>query len=244
MRTFLSVLILSVASFAQGGMMPGPGTVHSIGPGATAALVQKVASPSCGGATTCAGTIVAIGAGHSAVFVSESVSVVVMASVSTGGTLVPCGGGVANTGGNITGSGGLSIQCGWILSTTASSTTLTLTYSGTTGGAAWTMYEYSCTGGTVSHDQDNATQNGTDTTPFNGVTLSGLTGTNDFIVQAADGTNNDPSSVAGPYGDFLLGNNGLAAADLLNTTSGTAPVWTAAGNTAGKFAQAIAMKCQ
>lgn len=218
------------------------GTVVS----ATVTLIQKVAGPACGNTTTCSGTITAIGAGHALIFINEALKIgVVMSSINTGGTLVPCGGGAANTGGNLDSSAtALSISCGWVLSTSSSSTTMTVTNNITPTQSSWTMYEYACSGGTVSHDTDNAAQNGTDTTPYNGVTLS-ITGTNDFILQGSDGLNTDPTAISGPYTDFLGPNGlGLGTGDLLNSTSGTAPTFTAAGNSGGKIASAVALKCQ
>lgn len=216
---------------------------HSSGGGAVATLVQKVTSPTCGNATTCSGTITAIGAGHALIFLSQALATgIVMSSINTGGTLVACGGGALNTGGNINGTIATSFQCGWVLSTTSSTTTMTVTYGATTTGAAWTMYEYACSGGTVSHDDDKAIANSIDTTPFNGATLT-ITGTNDFILVGGDGNNTDPTSITG-YGDFLGGGLGLGTGDLLNTTNGTAASFVAPANTGGKIANAVAMKCQ
>lgn len=235
MRVLLAILLL-----LQQGMMPGPGTPHAAGGGgATLALIQHPQSISncTAGGSTCSVTLTqALGIGHLLVVASANVtSSSTITSINVGGTFVPC------TGCAVNGST-LAAQGGWVLSTTATAGPIVITYSAAVSGDVVELREYSCTGGTVSHDADATADNGTDTSPFNGATLT-LTGTNDVIVQWADGKTIDPTSVSAPYGNFDSA-GGVGVADRLNTSSGTASSWIAAGNTSGKTAAAIAMKCQ
>lgn len=217
--------------------MVGPATTPKASAAAVVALVQHPNSGgSCSG-TTCSITLTqSIVAGDFLIIGSNATNTgITISSINVGGTLVPCTGCAIN-------GASLNTQGGWVLSSTSTAGPVVVTFSASAGGLSEVgLWEFSCTGGTVSHDIDGTANNSTDTTPYNGVPLT-LSGTNDAIVQWSDGVTQDPTSIT-TYANFTSV-NGIGMADLINTTSGTAPAWTAAANTGGKTAAAIAMKCQ
>jgi hypothetical protein len=237
MKYLVAFLMLRSLSHGQMSQSISNDVHHSSG-GPTIALIQHPnTGATCTGGTTCSLTLTQpITAGDFLVFTSTTSNNVTISSINVGGTLVPC------AACQIAGAS-INTQGGWVLSATSTAGPVVITYSATTGAIAQlvSMWEFSCTSGTVSHDIDGTANNTTDTSPYNGVALS-LLGTNDAIVQWSDGVVADPTSIT-TYGSFTSV-NGVGVADLINTASGTAPAWTAAGNSGGKTAAAIAMKCQ
>lgn len=253
----LILLLLCAAAWAQGGNTIAPGTtiapkttlVRPTGTGgATVTLVGTPSQYHCtGGGTTCLFTPNQnVTAGHAMVFLGDSASAgVPMSSISQGGTLVAGStSGLNSTGCSTTvaGHGLTGTHCGWVLSSSGTSGSITITFAFSDTSFSGVMAEYACSGGTVSHDVDGNVDSATNTTPFAGVGLT-LTGTNDFVLQYADGAVNDPTSIT-TYSGFIGTTHGPGWANLLNTTSGTAPNWTSAGNSSGNTGIATAMKCQ
>ncbi len=127
--------------------------------------------------------------------------------------------------------GGASLDLRYVLSAAGGETSFTVTYALETNWQALAFYEFSYTN-TASLDAHGIRQPaGSETNPP-GVTLT-LGGTSDTIVQAC-AINTNPTAIDSGY--TLIGPRfGLAAAYLLNTTSGTAPVWTAGAENPGDF---------
>jgi hypothetical protein len=206
--------------------------------GATAALNGSPShSSGCSGSATCSVTLSqSIPSGHFLIIAAATdLASTTMSSISVGGTLVPCTNCVFNSGHGLNNTNG-----GWVLSTTSTAGPVVVTFSQVATEFV-SIYDYSCTGGTVSHDADNTADNATDTSPITGPNIT-LTGTNDVIVNWADG-GVDPTAVSAPFADFVSV-SGVGFADHLNTNSGTGANFTAAGNSGGKTAAGIAMKCQ
>lgn len=98
--------------------------------------------------------------------------------------------------------------------------------------------EYSFTNGPVSIDGNGGTRDqSSGASSIAGVAMS-PTGASDLIVQGIAGSDNCSAITTYTHSDFLSG-NGIA--DLLNTTSGTAPTWTCAANTFAAL-NAVAIK--
>ena len=167
-----------------------------------------------------------------------------ISSINVGGTLVACGAS-SSCFNSAAGHGMDTTDGGWVLSASATAGPVVVTYTGGLTAGRIEMREYSCTGGTASADVQGYRDSSTDTSPYNGVTLS-PTGTNDVIVQWTNTAGNSPTSVSAPYGNFDITGAGeqFAMVDRLNTSSGTAPSFTAAGNSGGSTSAAIAVKCQ
>jgi hypothetical protein len=208
--------------------------------GATAALNGSPSTANCTGSATCSVTLSqSIPSGHFLIIgAATDLAATTMSSISVGGTLVPCTASdcVFNSGHALNNTNG-----GWVLSTTSTAGPVVITFSQVVHSFV-AIYDYSCTGGTVSHDADNTADNATDTSPITGPVIS-TTGTNDVIVNWADGAGVDPTAVSAPFADFVSV-SGVGFADHLNTNSGTGANFTAAGNSGGKTAAGIAMKCQ
>lgn len=244
MRRLVIVLLLSSLAFAQG--VGGKGGVGgkagfgggAAGGGATAALNGSPSTANCSGATTCSVTLSqSIPSGHFLIIAAATdLPATTMSSISVGGTLVACSACVFNSGAGLQNSNG-----GWVLSTTSTAGPVVVTFSQVSHQFV-SIYDYSCTGGTVSHDADNTANNTTDTSPITGPTIT-LAGTNDVIVNWTDGNGVDPTAVSAPFANFVSV-GGVGFANHINTNSGTGASFPAVGNTGGKTAAGIAMKCQ
>lgn len=232
---YLALLILACAAFQQ------PLFIFNKKPSGgspTLALLQHPTASWGSSTSTVSITLTqSIGTGNALIFLdATSATANRISSINVGGTLVPCGssGSCYQSGGH----GFTVTDGGWVLSSTATAGPVVVTYSGGIGTGGVQMREYSCTGGTISADTAGTRDSSTDTTPFNGVTLT-LAGTNDVIMGLSGGTSQDASAVNSPYGNFDSG-----WYDNINTSSGTAAVVTAAGNSGGSTTAAIALKCQ
>lgn len=212
--------------------------ITSGGGGGTLTLLQHPAVPSstCAGGTTCSLTLTqSIGTGNLLIITASAGNTASdIVSINVGGSLtIPAG---CNFNGTA-----LNTRCGYVLSSASTAGPVVITFSGSTLGINASLREYSCSGGTLTFDTSGHRDSGSDTSPFAGVGLT-LGGTNDVILQFSDGVTVDPTAVS-TYGNFES-NNGVGIADLLNSTSATAPNWTAAGNSGGSTTGAIAIKCQ
>ena len=99
------------------------------------------------------------------------------------------------------------------------------------------FYEFSIGAGCVANFDSSGSGINASSLSQPGVSLS-LTGTNDVIVQGIYG--GTVSSIGGGYAE-ASGVNNRAAASLLNTISGAAPVWTLSGASATAAVNAIAI---
>ena len=111
-----------------------------------------------------------------------------------------------------------SVDCAFVLSASAGVTTVTFTFSGTSGGASVTIYEVPYTNGPLGFELPYALDRTTAAATVLAPTLN-LRGTNDFIVLGI----NASQSVSTIGGGYLFRGN---SAYLANSTNGTAPAWT------------------
>ncbi len=224
---------IPVLVMGQSIIMPGF-TAAATGPGTFTLLHSSPSAPgSCTGTgSTCtltlsanfsSGDLVTI---HCLTSTSDSPSLV---SVNEGGTLMP----VYSAGGNGNNTMGIPAD-GYIYpSASTSSTSFVLTFTGSTGGASCFVREYSVSTGTPVLDWANGTL-----PSASGTTVSGLSptysGTNDIVVQYAMGqsgffTVRTITNVSTYNNGQFDGINGPGVANLINTTSTSAPSWTASG---------------
>jgi len=197
-------------------------------------LVQHPNNAACSG-TSCSVTVSATGSGHliTVIVQPNTATNTTISSVSGGGTYTHCTNCAASNG------AGGAIDASYTLSSTSGATSISATLS-QSGGASWTMevFEYSFTNGPISLDASGNRVQTTNVANPAGVALT-LTGTNDVIVQG--GWYTTPfTAISSPYSspaDFPGGNG---AAGAINTSSGTAPTWTATSGQ-GPF-MAIAFK--
>ena len=133
------------------------------------------------------------------------------------------------------------VDCWYVLSSTLGAVTVTGTLSTSGSGRAVEFYEFSIGAGCVANFDNSGSRVDIASLSQPGIGLS-LTGTNDVMVQGIYG--GTVSSIGGGYAE-ASGVNNRAAASLLNTISGAAPVWTLSGvpSTAAVNAIAISEAC-
>jgi len=193
-------------------------------------LVQHVHNSDCTDSTTCAITLSqSIGAGHLLVFESSMYPEALITGTNNGAEFVQC---VSCVGDDPT-SDLEETSGGWILSASAQSSAITVSFNVATGGAV-EMWEYSYTGGTPGFDgaNQNETQNSSSPTA---IAFTPTSGSYDISVQAcrADSACN---SVSSPFtGDDT--DNPYAWAYLDNVLNWTAPTWTLASSGTSQLTQ-------
>lgn len=187
-------------------------------------------------ATTCVIPLTQpVAAGDTLIFWAATQNSVTISSISAGGTFVHCSN-CAQTSGLLDG--------GYVLVATAATTSITVTFSGATGGGDAGVYDWKWSGSTVTFDSSGGTpvtSSGASTFPGQTLTLSG---SHDAILQAGVAAQ-IVSSVSSPYGNTVFDSGGIfgwGLADSLNTTSGAAPTWTASGAVDAYASFAIALK--
>jgi len=206
---------------------------------ATFALVQQAASGSCStSANTCSVTLSQnTGAGNVGVIIARggNSSSGEISSVSTAGTWTVPSGCVLSANSRV-------VTCAYILSLTGGVGTITVTWNGSSPGVASFIYsEYSHTG-TASLDSGSSGGLCTANDSTSGTSLSGcsltLACSNCAIVQGiASGA--APTSIT-TYSNLKTSTD-IGVANLLNTTSGSAPSWSfSASETGNAAAVAIA----
>lgn len=188
----------------------------------------------CAGASCTITLIKTVAAGDGVVILSGSGNSVSISSVSGIGTVTPCSSGISGSA-----SSGY-IQCAYLTSAISTATSVTVNYSGSSGGANVTLFDFSCSGGTISADA-NYGSGPVSGSPFNGAT-GAITGSDDVVIQSGISDQNI-TSVASPYNTNYIDVNGLGMTYLLARSTIAVPSWTAASNTVG-YGQAVAMKCQ
>ena len=193
-------------------------------------LVQHVHNTDCGSSTTCAIPLSqSIGAGHLLVFESSMYPEALMTATNNGGEFVQCISCVGDDPSSVL----EETSGGWILSTSAQSSPITVTFSTATSGAI-EMWEYSYTGGTPGFDgaNQNLTQNSSSPTA---IPFTPTSGSYDISVQACR-ADADCNSVSSPFAGDNTGND-YAWAYLDNVLNWTAPTWTLASSGISQLTQ-------
>lgn len=191
---------------------------------------------------SCSLTIPSTGSGHLLYIEAGDLTSSRITSVSGGGTWVTPSG--SNTC-QITLSSANALSCGYVLSSTAGATSLSVTMTGSTN-ASFAIWEVDTTSGPFAFDAQGS---GTNSPSYNpsGVALS-LTGTNDVIFQSIyvpGGTSSvsfyPMPRIPGQGTQFF--NNEASCAARLNTADGAAPLWADEQNNATAVT-GIAFKAQ
>src|SRR6185312_11539402 len=180
---------------------------------------------SCASATTCAIPSVTIPASSVVVIYGRVLAAVRISSTDVAGTPTDCG----ISGGSQAGRS--LLVCGYILSpSSVSSSTVTVTYSGTTGGSKTSLTVCPYSGGTPAIDaiNDETASSGQSGTTFTGPGTLTLTGISDCVVEAASafdsgGTSHSVSAVNGSWNGYF---STAGFADQSNVSSVTVPTWT------------------
>lgn len=249
MRTIITILLslaLNVAAPAQ--MLQSISNSKAAASSASWTFVQlgqgwasgaHLQADCAGGGAACTVPLSSTGSGHLLAIVGYAGTNVTISSINAGGTFVHCSN--CQQFQALTG----TIDAGWVLSSSSGVTSIIVTFSGNHAGAHVAIYEASCSGGTIAKDSNAAgTGSGTNasaSSPYTGQALT-LSGTQDFIV-AAGVSDLDVTAAASPYNTNFNSVNGAGISYILNSTSGTAASWTAAGATKATFA-ALGFQCQ
>jgi hypothetical protein len=191
-----------------------------------------ISSGTCASAAKCAITVKSTGAGHLLIGIgtakTSGITITGMSGGSTGtfnsgptAWYHPAGGGGQSTA-QCAGSDSIagSADCAYILVSTSGATTVSFTFSGTTGGATCYVIEVPYTAGPIQAELPMEVDRPASTS-ISGATLW-LGGANDFVLQAIRAAH----SVTAVGGGYAISGSGPAIAYLSNTTSGTAPAWT------------------
>lgn len=190
---------------------------------ATWSLLHNTAANTCGTTSaTCALTITAISAGNVVtLYMASSITTDTLTAASTGGSYT------FPAGCHSTDATAGSVNCGYTLSSTASSTTLTFMRSSATSatwGVGYAEYSHTLpnvavgTASTLTRDQTTAVTNPA------GVTLT-LSAGNQIILQGIKSAAT-VSAISGTYTNPGLFATNFGYAGSINTSSGAAPTWT------------------
>jgi hypothetical protein len=189
---------------------------------------------------TCALTISSSGSGHLGIITWMTGTSTVVSSIAGAGTwTTPAGCQIytAATG---------TVGCSYTLSTTSGSTSVTITWSGSSPGfpTHFTYYEYSFSGSSIALDSGASGGLGTasdlaSSSPV-GVALT-LAGSNDAIFQGIVTASGTASAISGGYTfDTTASQAGQGAGHIINTASGAAPSWTVSVSSVSRL-EAIAI---
>src|ERR1700733_15387906 len=179
--------------------------------------------------TTCTLTFPATGTGHFGIVtiavLSQSTAPTHVTSITDnkGGSWLQASGCYFSTVGDVSG----TVACAYNLDLAAGVTSITINWDLLNNeGARFDFREYSYTGSGVAFDAAGVKTvlTGTVTNPFTWATPSGLSGTNDVIVQVLSPCCGGQTAIT-TYGN-LNSSSFYASADLLNTTSTVAPTST------------------
>jgi len=241
-KLFVFVQVAALGMVGSLGACGGGSSVTGGGGGSGArASITEIQHPATGATTcgtfggttttTCTLPVTATGAGH--------FGIVTIAVLSTGDAPTQITSITDNMGGTwiqpstTSGSGYYFTSIGDLVGTVACAYNLTLAEGVTSITVNWDLFtnegarldfrEYSFTGPSVAFDAAGQFENlGTVTAPFAWASPSGLTGTNDVIVQAISPCCGTPTGISAPYGN-LNATSFYGSADLLNSVSTTAP---------------------
>ncbi len=233
--TTLKAIGCKVQNAKCGGVLT---SVYTINSGNTFTQTQTPVFTSCSSAATCTLTVTSTGAGHLLVItaIQTSGAADFISSVSGGGTwVVPSG---ANTCQGSNAAVG-AVSCAYVLSSSAGTTSVVITWSGTFAAFA-TFYEVTYSGGSVAVDKQDTAFNSSSSTSQPGPTLS-ITGTSDAIFQSITLFTGNVTAIDSSYVNFHSYVNFSGSANILNAASGTGPTWTLSAS-ASAFVGAIAFK--
>jgi hypothetical protein len=190
-------------------------------------LVQVTKSPAhpCGSSASCSMSVTSTGAGHLLVlmFFSSSTHNIKQTGMTGGGTWVHPG--VDAAGACQQAGSGLTVDCAYVLSSTAGATTVSWNADSTIFHDIAVFYEFSFTGSSVAFDTSNtASLTGFSTNPT--APALTLTGSNDVILEGLQGSNNAMSTIDSGFSGVYDNTDAIiGAAYLVNTASGTPPTW-------------------
>lgn len=253
MRLLSLILALAISAAAQGGKILTPIMSPSSAPAGgtgTWALKHAGVQNTCSGSGTsisCSATVTSTTAGSilvaCATFLGAPTPVTAMAGDSTWTHATNTYLSVANDG-----NGSHTTDCYYILSATGGATTITAS---ATYGSFFTYvdifvseFTYTSGGGAPTFDVGNNADDGGGCTTCAGPSLS-ITGTDDLIIQVANGWDEAATAISGTYTNPKLLDSSYphgAMAGSLNVSSYSAPNWTFSGNTKGKIVAAFALK--
>jgi Ig-like domain-containing protein len=195
-------------------------------PTQTISVVSYTAPQGINCSPSCSLSIPATGSGHLLYIEAADMTSSHISSISGGGSwIVPTGSNTCQ----IMLSGSDALSCGYVLSSTAGVSSLSVTMSGNTN-ASFAIWELASASGPFSFDVEGSASNNPSFAPP-GVALA-LSGSNDVIFQSAfvpGGTSSVsyypmPRVPPGGQGTMFLNAN-AASVVLLNTTNGNAPLW-------------------
>lgn len=204
--------------------IPGPGGNSTVAAVGTFTLVQSFpASVGCSGSTTCSMALPgSLGTGNLVTIQCYTANAVAIQSVNVGGTIVPI---YSVATGN---TNSFFPTYGYIVSSTTTAGPIVVTFAGAMGtGSTCYGRELSLSAGTPKLDQAHGTLRA-GTTSVTGETVSTLSGSNDYMVQANNTDYAITTAVAGTgwaNGKFDAA-NGPGWANKLNSITSTAPTWT------------------
>ena len=197
---------------------------------ATISLVQNPTMSQCGFVTSCAITVTSTGSGNFGFFsVATNSGSQNISSISGGGTWTIPGGTTCR---RTNGAG--SEDCAYITSLTGGVTSITVTMSAKVTHLMIQFLEYSSAG--LSFDAGASTASSGANPSV--TTITGITGTNDLVIQSL--TNGNNATITGPGGNWTNPNDSasdgsqvLGVIGYINCTSscGTAPSWTMTSQT-------------
>ena len=233
--------VVALGMLSSLGACGGGSSVTGGGGSGAPALITEIQHPATGGSTcgtfggatmtTCTLPVTATGAGHFGIVtiavLSQSTTPTHITSITDnmGGTWIQpsttSGSGCYFT--SIGESVG-TVACAYNLTLAAGVTSITVDWDVFTNeGARLDFREYSFTGTSVAFDAAGQFENsGTVTAPFAWASPTGLTGTNDVIVQVISPCCGTPTGISAPYGN-LNATSFYGSADLLNSVSTIAP---------------------
>lgn len=226
MRTLALLLALTVS--ASGQMLQSIVNAKALGLGAgTFTVVQTPAHTACATATTCAVTLTSTTAvGNVLAFTGITGSGVKLLSSNKGGTLVvptSCNGGRSGSGSNY------YAFCGYILpsGSSAATTPITLTFSGSTNGAWVKFWELhpSANGSNVGLDTANTVSQLSTASPVTPASI--WSGTNDAEVQGAMATSGSTvTALAAPYSNTEFAATFFGYGSAPTPANGNSVAWT------------------
>ena len=204
---------------------------------ATFTLIQHPAA-GCGSTSACTVTTSSVGAGHLLVVMAsgwDNIYILPYSSISCSPT---CGTWVHPTAAGSPGPGTCGVvtseltytDCGYVLSSSAGATVVTVNWPRVINAYFVSVWEYSYSG-TVAVDVMGSVDNGYYNVNPAGVPLT-LTGSNDVVLQQALTEGTGVSAISAGYGDLTnvsVSFTYAASADLVNVASTAIPVWTSGG---------------
>ena len=230
LRAVLTIILLCTLAFGQGAIVTTPSVLRSpliVSPGVAAAgntfsavHVPQTLSTACTTTNSCAFTVTSTGSGNLEVFTITNTS----GGADYATSITGLGTGVCPASAQLHNASIGAVSLCYVLSTNSGQTTATIGF-GATSNYVISYSESSYTPGPISLDNCGTNSNTSSSTSNTGATAT-ITGTSDIAFQWIVLNTGDPSAIT-TYQNIVFG-SGLrsGAADLLNTSSNTAPTWT------------------